>query len=134
MATGALERLNASINNSSTVVEVAGADFIGSAHKAVMYNADGNVVIATSGENAVGTVLSSGSDSIPAGQQIHIAVKDIVLIEAGGVIAKGDKITINAAGQAVTAISGSFIFGRAFEAASEAGQVIQAQINQMGFM
>jgi hypothetical protein len=134
MSSGALERLNASINDSSTVVETAGADFIGPAHKAVMYNADGNVVIAVNGENAVGTVLSSSSDPILAGQQVHIAVKNIVLIEAGGQIAKGDKITINAQGQAVTAAGGSFIFGRAFEAASAAGQVIQAQINQMGCM
>jgi len=134
MAAGSLERLNSSINNSSTIVEVAGANIPGPAHKAVMYDANGNIVVATSGKNAIGTVLSSSLDPIVAGRQVHIAIKNIVLMEAGGAVAKGDKVTVNATGQAVTAVTDDFIFGRAFEAADEAGQVIQVQINQMGFM
>ncbi|MCL2388111.1 MAG: DUF2190 family protein [Defluviitaleaceae bacterium] len=134
MAAGALERLNSSINNSSTIVAVAGVDILGPAHKAVMYDSSGNVVIATSGDVAIGTVLSSSLDPIRAGREVHIAIKNIILMEAGDEIAIGDKITVNAQGQAETADSGSFIFGRAFEAATAAGQVIQVQINQMGFM
>jgi len=57
-----------------------------------------------------------------------------VLIEASDAIAKGDLITIDGDGCAVTAASGDFIFGRAFTGAVVAGEVIQAQINQMGYM
>ena len=131
---GPLERLNSSINNSATIVENAGVNIPGPAHKAVMYDTNGNVVVATSGEVAIGTVLSSSLDPIVAGRQVHIAIKYIVLMEVGAAVAKGALITVNATGQAITAAAGSFIFGRAFEAATEAGQVIQVQINQMGFM
>jgi len=90
-----LERLNSSINNSATIVEVAGADIPGPAHKAVMYDTDGNVVIATSGETAIGTVLSASLDPIVAGRQVHIAIKYIVLMEAGDAIAKASFLPIS---------------------------------------
>ncbi|MCL1832858.1 MAG: DUF2190 family protein [Oscillospiraceae bacterium] len=134
MPTGALERLNSSINNSATIAEIAGADIPGPAHKAVMYDTNGNVVVATSGDVAIGTVLSSSLDPIKSGQGVHIAIKYIVLMEVGGAVAKGDLVTVNATGQAQTAEEGDFIFGRAFEAATAAGQVVQVQINQMGYM
>jgi hypothetical protein len=134
MAAGALERLNSSINNSATIVEMAGVDFPTPAHKAVMYDTSGNVVVATSGENAIGVVLSSSLDPIVANNQVHIAIKYLVLLETGDVVAKGDKVTINSNGQAVKADAGDFIFGRAFEASAAAGQVVVVQINQMGFM
>ena len=131
---GPLERLNSFINESPTIVERAGAQIDAPAHKAVMYDANGNVVLATSGDLAIGTILSSSLDPIAEGAPVHILIKYIGLLEAGAAINKGAKITINASGQAITATSGSFIFGRAFTAASAAGEVIQAQINQMGFM
>ena len=131
---GNLERLNSFINNSATIVEKAGVDIAAPAHKAVMYDANGDVVIATSGENAIGLILSSSPDPISAGQQVHILIKYIGLVEAGAPIEKGAKITINASGQAIPADDDTFIFGRAFTDAEAAGQVIQAQINQMGFV
>lgn len=131
---GPLERLNSFINSSPTIVEKAGADIAAPAHKAVMYNENGDVIIATSGDAAIGTILSSSPDPIKQGRQVHILIKEIGLIEAGAVINKGAKITINASGQAIPATSGTFVFGRAFTGANEAGEVIQAQINQMGFM
>ena len=130
---GPLERLNSFINNSATIVENAGITIAEPAHKAVMYDADGNVVIATSGDVAIGLILSSSLDPIFQGRQVHILIKYIGLVEAGGVINKGDLITINATGQAVAAASGDFFFGRAFTASTVAGEVIQAQINQMGY-
>ena len=129
---GPLERLNSFINSSSTIVEKAGVNIAAPAHKAVMYDTDGNVVIATSGDKAIGLILSSSLDPIEKERQVHIIIKDIGLVEAGGEINKGDLITINANGQAITAASGAFVFGRAFTTAAVAGEVIQAQINQMG--
>jgi len=131
---GPLERLTSFINNSATIVENAGVDIAAPAHKAVMYDTDGNVVIATNGEEAIGVILSSSLDPIQQGRQVHILIKYIGLLEAGGAIAKGDFVTINANGQGVKAQSGDFIFGRAFTAAETAGEAVQVQINQMGYM
>jgi hypothetical protein len=131
---GPLERLNSFINNSATIVEKAGAQLNAPAHKAVMYDADGNVVLATSGEKAIGTVLSSSPDPIAAGAPVHILIKYIGLLAAGGAIAKGDLVTIDANGQGVPAQTGDFIFGRAYTAANEAGEAVQVQINPMGFL
>ena len=133
MTTGTI-MMNSTINNSSTIAATAGANIPAPAHKAVMFDSNGNVVIATSGDVAIGTVLSATLDPIVAGNLVHIAIKNIALLEAGGVIDKGALVTVNLAGQAIVATNGSFIFGRSFESATGAGQVIQVQINQMGFM
>ena len=129
---GPLERLNSFINNSSTIVERAGANLADPAHKAVKYDGDGNVVLADGGEAAIGVILSSSPDPIPQGGQVHILVKNIGLLSAAGAIKKGDLVTINADGQGIVATSGSFIFGRAFTDAAAAGEVVQVQINPMG--
>jgi hypothetical protein len=133
MAIGAHEFLNAFINNSSTVTENAGADIAAPAHKAVMYNLNGDVVIATSGDKAIGVILSDTPDPVKAGEQVHIQIKYIGLLIAAGAITKGDFITINATGQGITAAEGDFIFGRAFTAV-EAGEAVQVQINPMGYI
>ena len=133
-AFGNLDRLNSFINNSATIVENAGADIVAPAHKAVMYDVDGNVVIATSGDKAIGLILSSSPDPIKAGRQVHFLVKEIGLGEAGGAISKGDFVTVNATGQLIKATSGAFIFGRAFTSTTEAGEAVQVQVNPMGYM
>jgi hypothetical protein len=130
---GPNERLNAFINASPTICEQAGARIDDPAHKAVMYDADGNAVLATSGDKAIGVILSSAPDPIVKGEDVHILVKYIGLLSAGSAIAKGDLLTINAKGQGVPAKSGDFIFGRAFTAAMEAGETVQVQIHPMGY-
>ena len=133
-AIGALERLNAFINNSATITEVVGtAGIKNPVHRAVMYDNDGNVVMATNGNQAIGMVLSNTLEPKAAGERVHILIKQIGLLEAGSPIAKGDFVTINANGQGIPATSGSFIFGRAFTAA-DTGEAVQVQINQMGRM
>ena len=131
---GPLERLNSFINESPTIVENAAADIAEPAHKAVMYDTDGNVVIAASGDKAIGLILSSSLDPIAQGRQTHILIKYIGLGVAGAAINKGDLLTVNATGQLIPAASGAFIFGRAFTAAPVVGQDVQVQINQMGYM
>jgi hypothetical protein len=131
---GPNERLTSFINNSSTIWEKAGAQIDEPAHKAVMYDTDGNVVIATDGESAIGVILSSTLDPIASSAPVHILVKNIGLLEVAEPIAKGAFVTINADGQGVNASSGDFIFGRAFTAPKTAGEVVQIQINPMGYM
>ena len=130
---GPLERLNSFINASSTIAEVAGAKIDAPAHKAVMYDANGDVVLATSGEDMIGAILSSSPDPIEIGQTVHILIKDIGLLSAGAAIAKGDLLTADSNGQVVPAEDGDFIIGRALTAASAKDEVVQAQINSMGF-
>ena len=133
-AVGPLEWLNSFINNSATIWEKAGAQIDEPAHKAVMYDANGNVVIATDGESAIGTILSSSLDPILEGAPVHILIKYIGLLSASAAIAKGKLLTIDANGQGTPAQSGDFIFGRAYTATSGAGETVQIQINPMGFM
>jgi hypothetical protein len=131
---GPLEQLNSFVNASPTIEARAGAEIDEPAHKAVMFDSDGNVVIATSGDKAIGTILSSSPDPIHAGEPVHILIKYIGLAVAGAAIAKGDLVTVNATGQVITADEGDFIFGRAFTAATAAGQAVQVQINGMGYI
>ena len=86
---GEHEYLNSFINNSSTIIEKAGADIINPAHKAVMYDDKGDVVIAVSGEKAIGVVLSGASSDVVKGETLNVLIKDIGLIEAGGEVFKG---------------------------------------------
>ena len=125
---GPLERLNSFINESPTICEIAGAQIDAPAHKAVMYDDDGNVVLATSGEKAIGILMSSCPDPITKGSRVTILISCIGLLEAGGEIKKGDRVTINSNGQGVAAKNDDHVFGRAFTASDAAGEVIQVQI------
>ena len=131
---GPNERLNSFINASPTIWEKAGAQIDVPAHRAVMYDTDGNVVIATSGDKAIGLILSSTLDPIFQNAPVHILIKYIGLGIAAAAIAKGDLLTVNANGELIPATSGAFIFGRAFTAAPTPGEAVQVQINQMGYM
>jgi hypothetical protein len=135
----AKEYLNAFINNSPTVREKLGADIVNAPHKAVAYDENGNIVLATAGEGAIGILLgdtrqegAGGTPAAKAGQEADVLIKHIGLLEAGGAIAKGAPVTINASGQGVTAAAGDFVFGFAFTAASAAGELAQVQITRSG--
>jgi hypothetical protein len=135
----AKEYLNAFINNSPTVRVAAGADIVNAAHKAAQYDENGNVVLSTDASKAFGLILSdasaeeSGAGAVTkAGAGIDILIKDIGLLEAGGAIAKGAPVTIDASGQGITAVAGDFVFGFAFTAASAAAELVQVQITRSG--
>ncbi|MFP3153124.1 hypothetical protein LQZ18_01575 [Lachnospiraceae bacterium ZAX-1] len=133
--------LNAFINNSATIREVVGADITNARHKVVMYDEGGNVELATSGDKAIGVILSdtaaieSGDDLITkAGFEVDILIKYIGLVEAAGAISKGDLVTVNGVGQVATAAAGDFVFGRAFTSTSAEGELAQVQINPAGYI
>ncbi len=129
---GEHDYLNAFIYESSTIAEKAGDNLVSAAYKAVMYDSAGNVVIADKGDTAIGVVLGNCLDSVNKGDNLNILIKDVGLIEAGGVIAKGDAVSVNDKGQAVKAETGSFVFGFAFSSAKTEGELIQIQINKAG--
>lgn len=126
------EFLTAVIDNSPTRRETVGATINNAPHKAVMYNADGNIVLATDAAKAVGVLLSDTPTTAEKDSEATMLIKNIGLIEAGAAIAKGALLTINSTGQAITATTGAYVFGRAFTAASAAGEIIQIQINPSG--
>lgn len=133
------EYLTSFIDNSPTRQETLGADIEGAPHKAVMYNEDGNIVLATDAAKAVGILLSDtrqiivdGKLTAQKGAAVTVLVKNIGLLEAGEEISKGDLVTINDKGQGKTAASGDFVFGRAFTAAAAAGELVQIQICPIG--
>lgn len=133
------EFLTAFIDNSPTRRETLGANIANAPHKAVMYDTNGNIVLATDAAKAVGILLSDthqsdidGTLTAKKGEEATIIVKNIGLLEAGAAIAKGDWITINANGQGEPATAGKFIFGRAFTAASAAGELVQVMICPAG--
>jgi hypothetical protein len=126
------EYLTAFINNSATITEKAGEDIPEPAHKAVMYDSNGDVVLATSGDKAIGVILSDTLNPVKQGRLVNVLIRHIGLLEAGGAIAKGDPVTVNASGQGVAAASGDFIFGWAYTATVEEGECVQVQITRSG--
>lgn len=133
------EYLTAFIDKSPTRRETLGENIENAPHKAVMYNSDGNIVLANDAAKAVGVLLSdtnqtnvSGTLTATKGSEATILIKNIGLLEAGAAIAKGDLVTINAKGQGVPATSGQFVFGRAFTAANAAGELVQVRICPIG--
>ena len=126
--TNSTERLSAFINESPTIAERAGADLASPAHKAAMYDANGDVVIATSSDKAIGLFLSDSADLVTKGSTITVLISCIGLLEASGAIAKGDAVTIGADGRGKAAADGDTIFGRAFTAAPGVGALIQVRI------
>lgn len=133
------EYLTSFVDNSPTRRETLGANIANAPHKAVKYDTDGNIVLATDGESAVGILLSDtlqtdidGTLTAKSGTEATILVKNIGLLEAGAAIAKGALVTINNKGQGKTAATGEFVFGRAFTSASAAGELIQVLICPVG--
>lgn len=133
--------LNAFMNNSATIRDVAGADITNAPHKAVSYNSEGKLALpAADGTPAIGIVLSDVSayesgDSLvtKAGTEIDVLIRHIGLIEVGEAITKGDLLTVNTTGQAKKAATGDYILGIAMTAADAAGQLVQMNITHSGY-
>ncbi len=135
------EFLNAFINDSNTISVTLGADIPNAPHKAVMFDSNGDAVLATDASKSIGILLSnttqtnlSGTPTALKGNSACVLIKNIGLLEAGDAIPKGSLVTINPSGQGITATPGSFIFGRAFTAANASGQLFQVLINPAGYL
>ncbi len=107
---------------------MAGFAFDGDADRLLAVDENGDVVLAASGEVAVGiTIIEDGVDDITGaesgkvakGDDVTIQIKDIGLVKAGAAIAKGAEIASDANGCAVTATEGNFVIGTAKTAAKE---------------
>lgn len=112
--------------NNRTVI--AGADLSSAQFKFVTLESTGSVILANSaGENCFGVCLVGAA----SGNAATVCVEGSVMVQAGGTIAAGDKVTTTAAGKAATATTGNIVLGYAREAGVD-GQIIEIELIQGG--
>lgn len=87
--------------------------------------ADDQVVLAIDG---VTPYLGVSLESIPANRTGDLQISGRVLIEAGGAIPKGSKVSADFIGRAVVPGPGQFKWGEAVYATSGAGQFVEVEI------
>ncbi len=117
------------INQTATLVENAGAAIADCRNKAMIYDNDGNVILAADGTKPfVGIALIeagfndiSGLESgkVSVGDEIEIQIKDIGYLLAGEEIVKGTEVTADKDGCAKTAVAGDYILGIALSTVSK---------------
>ena len=125
--------ISTGINDTPTIVGKAGIPLVNAALHAAKFNAQGEIVPAAAGDNAVGLFIASTPDNVAAGEDVTIQIKDVGLWVTGAAVLAGAEVASNAAGQAITAAANAFIVGIALETATAAGQVIKVQIVKAGY-
>ncbi len=122
---------NSFVHTSPTTRELAGETLENACHKAVAYDGNGDMVLAITGEEAVGLLLSTTPETVEKGEAVDVLLKDVGLLVSAEVISKGDFITIeNGCGK--VASTGDVIFGRAITACEEVGDVVQVRVIAAG--
>lgn len=119
--------LATSINESPVIVDKAGAAIADVRGKAVKFDTNGNIVLAGSGEAAIGVGIMTNDENITIGADVHVQIKDIGLVKAGAAIKKGATLQADATGALITKASGEAV-AIALDAAAAAGVYIKAII------
>lgn len=119
--------LATSINESPVIAEVAGAAIADVRGKAVKYSSGNVVLCSTAGEAVLGVGIMTNAESTAAGDQVDIQIKDIGLVKAGGTIAKGDELAVDATGCFQKATDGQDVFALALGAGAK-GEYVSAMI------
>ena len=104
---------------------VAGADLTASQYRYCVLDGSGNVVTAGAGVAALG-VLQNKPAATESVELFSVGGGYVTKVEAGALIAIGNKLTPDASGRAVVAGVGDYINGTALEAASAAGEFVAA--------
>ena len=123
--------LNHAINQSATIVGAAAAKLENPHLLAVKFDANGAFALPSAGDPCIGILLAD-SDTIEAGADVHVQIKDICYWTAGATIAAGSELAADAAGKAVVATSGAFIVAIALEDGT-AGKPVMVQIVKAGY-
>ena len=124
--------LGTSINPTPTITLEAGADLTKMRYRALAVNG-GKLVAPTAGANVIGIAIGETDETVKAGEDVDVQIKDIGKWEAGETIAIGDELATDASGKAVKAKTGNFIVGVAVSAASAAGTLVKVQVAKMGY-
>lgn len=116
------------INTSATIVGKAASAITDPRGKAIKFDSNGKLVLAsTAGEAFMGVGIVTNDEAIAAGQDIDVQVKDMGLGLAGGAISAGDALATDANGKLVTATAGDFAVGFALADATS-GSYVRLQI------
>lgn len=125
------------INQSSTIVEKAGAAIADCRNKIMVYDDNGDVVLATGGtkpivgialiESGLNDISGKDSGSVAVGDDVDIQIKDIGYILAGAEIKKGEEVTSDENGLATKAADGNYVVGIALSAV-KANEYCRVQI------
>lgn len=121
-----------SINESPTVVLPAG-ERLENVRGIALVVKDGAAFKPEAGAHVIGLSLMETDESVEAGRDVDIQIKDIGKWVAGEEIAVGAELATDANGRAVAAKAGDFIFGVALSGASEAGTLVKVQIIKAGY-
>lgn len=113
-----MEYLTYSVNESPVLLMEAGAALSDVRGRAVKFDANGHVILAAAGEDAIGIALLSNEESIPVGGDVHVQYKDIGYVKAGAALSAGDCLVSDANGAFTAAVSGAYI-AIALESAAE---------------
>ena len=117
------------INQSVTIVEQAGVAIEDCRNRIMVYDENGNVILATDGtkpiigialiESGLNDISGKDSGSVKAGDDVDIQIKDIGYILAGTEITKGSEVTSGTGGLATVASDGDYVAGIALSAAKK---------------
>ncbi len=121
-----------SINESPTIVLPAG-EKLENARGIALELKDGAAVKPAAGAHVIGLSLIETDETVEAGTDVDIQIKDIGKWVAGEEIAAGTELATDAEGKAVAAKAGDFIVGTALSNAAEAGTWVKIQIIKAGY-
>lgn len=121
-----------SINGSPTIVLPA-KDKINGVQGIALAIVDGQLTKPTAGANAIGLALFTNDETVDAGDDITVQVKDIGKWVASEAIAVGDELSTTADGKAKKAVGKEFITAIALSKANADGDVISVQIVKAGY-
>lgn len=125
------------INQSATIAEQAGVDIDDVRNLILMYDTNGDVVLATDGtkplvgiaiiEAGCNDISGAESGKVAKGDQVDVQIKDIGYILAGGAIKKGEEVTATTGGKALKATDGDYVVGLALSNVAS-GEYVRVQI------
>lgn len=116
--------IGTSISTSPVIAASAGAAIENGAGKVVKFDASGNIVLcSTAGEAALGVLILQHVDKIAVGDTVTVQIERQGQAVAGGTIAAGDLLTVDANGAVVKAATGNYIIGQALSSVGAGGYV-----------
>ena len=121
-----------SVNESPTIVLPTG-EKLEDARGIALAISGGKVVKPAAGAHVIGLSIVETDETVEAGRDVDIQIKDIGKWVAGEAITVGAELATDANGKAVAAKAGDFIVGIALNSAEKAGTWIKVQIIKAGY-
>lgn len=121
-----------SINESPTIVLPAG-EKLENARGTALSISGGKAVKPAAGAHVIGLSMIETDETVEAGMDVDIQIKDIGKWTAGEEVSVGTELATDADGKAVAAKAGDFIIGIALSSAEKAGAWVKVQIIKAGY-